>query len=244
MASVLGLATYMHLTTEVSLAQHFEVIKLFTLLGKRAAVVGWNEREKWELSGRQVSNIGKLVGEICSTEWKRVGLPDGPEEDESRYDAILFVDASAEGWGAVTRNKSGETVELREGWSSMNPFSARAEPEACRRALHWIKRMWGARTIAVATDHQPIVLKQKRNQNGTGGFSGSFFLNRLFAEHPEGIQYFHVPGERNVADRPSRMTRVGMPLHEYTVKTELPSFADCQCTHPFVKWRALEEWQC
>ncbi|KPA73102.1 TATE DNA transposon [Leptomonas pyrrhocoris] len=154
-------------------------------------------------------------------------------EDE-RYDCISFTDASAEGWGAISRWKDGTAFKYQQRWmrelgapaaededeplARIDPFfftskhSAHAEPAAILRLLKLMYRrnprpgqMW-----AVVTDHIAIVRAQRR-QNGYGGMGRGYALNTLFQytnalfhEKEIVVVFFYMAGETNPADDLSR----------------------------------------
>ncbi|KPA73092.1 TATE DNA transposon [Leptomonas pyrrhocoris] len=151
---------------------------------------------------------------------------------DSRYDYISFTDASAEGWGAISRWKNGSAFKYPQRWVSdletddeevhpaegQDPLlftakhSAHAEPAAITRLLKLLLRRNPSpgQTSAVVTDHIAIVRAQRR-QNGFGGIGRGYALNRLFQlpnalfhEQEINVVFFYMKGEGNPADDLSR----------------------------------------
>jgi len=73
------------------------------------------------------------------------------------YDAIIYVDVSASGYGAFVAFRDGRIFEVRGGWSALMPHSAHAEPLAARVVLDWLYATHpGTANVAVVSDHQPM----------------------------------------------------------------------------------------
>ena len=90
------------------------------------------------------------------------------------YDAIIYVDASANGYGAFVALANGNIVEVRGGWHSVMHHSAHSERRAAKVVLDWIRSAHPeVMNIAVVTDHEPIARAQRRWHIKHGGFSCS-----------------------------------------------------------------------
>ena len=191
------------------------------------------------VSGNDVATIGRSIGRILENEWTAVPSYQATSHNSEDYDVVCIIDASRDGWGALTKMPNGETVELRAGWGHAMPRSAWAEPKAATTFLEWLLQqgLAGAR-VAIVGDHIAMASAQRRNATGNGGFSGGYYLNEFFAtlyRNFSSPEVFYVEGELNAADRPSRMNRLGDRLkitpcdyhfdleqfHHPTVKTQL-----------------------
>jgi hypothetical protein len=156
-----------------------------------------------------------------------------PSNDRSCYDAIVYVDASASGFGAYVALKDGIVWEVKGGWNSVIEHSAHAEPRAASTVLQWLRaRLPQHRHVAVVTDHQPMATAQRRWYNRHGGFSGAWPLNTFFAalyhDHDDARRdVFYSPGEQNVADALSRSNRIGDGVRAVPAPSsiQLPSLA-------------------
>ena len=178
-----------------------------------------------------------------------------PTRRNADYDAIVISDASAFAWAAfVCFPADGSVWLLSEGWAALREHSAWSEPLGATLALRWAKnflalgvsrppgvlpaRVPSVWRLALVSDHSPLALGQEDGATAFGGFSGNLFNNELFLElyagrrpgvvASEGRVVFFCPGERNIADGPSRSTRLGQTFSATRLKDfcfpELSSF--------------------
>jgi len=119
----------------------------------------------------------------------------GPE------DAILFVDASADGYGVVAVTATGTQVAGGR-WTSAITQSTTAEPRGAWLGLcRFVQPSW--RSVIVASDHEPLVL------SGQAQYAKSYEYNELFrrirATFPAlSVKFVFIPGKENPGDEPSR----------------------------------------
>jgi integrase len=214
-ASLIGTLVWCAHTLNEPLRSHYTVLKTFSDISRGATSArGWDEAIL--ITPRLVNTLAPLVGIVLrnspakASEFKRHA--EDAIYNALQYDAIIVVDASATGAGAlIFFPHTGEVVECRMGWRTHIAHSAWAEPIAAREAVR-LARSWGAKTIAVVTDHAALAHGQRRPLSGNGAFSCAWHLNEFYRElyTVEGDhQVFYVEGCKNPADGPSRMTVVG-----------------------------------
>lgn len=126
----------------------------------------------------------------------------------SHFDAICVVDACSSGWAAYVITAS-TCCLVQQSFERVMKYSAHAEPLAASKALAWIKATIPAvRRVALVSDHAALASAQRR-PGGGGGHSNAFFLNSALAaayQKFDDCQIYHIPGEANPADLPSRST--------------------------------------
>lgn len=146
--------------------------------------------------------------------------------DEHQYAKVIFIDASAYGWGAFVHDVvTGTTTGLQRMWQNElfsvplrvcpNPetttfcvkHSAHAEPTAIYELLLFLQRQGELPSrVAVVTDHAAIPYAQMKT-NGFGGIGRGKALNQLFRfvnDLQTNIHFFYISGSRMPADELSR----------------------------------------
>lgn len=187
--------------------------------------------------------ITHVVDRVCLGEMVRpIRIP----PPQQHYDFTIVVDACAGGWGAWIVS-SFERFELSGRWDSAVNASAHSEPLAATRVLTWLAsrdcfRKLEAPSIAVITDHEPMVTAQRVCCSGNRGFSLNPYLNAFFvalyaAPHAasRSVQpardVFHIAGALNPVDGLSRAAlRCGLVAQAMGEKI-LPRVADL--FHPY-----------
>ena len=200
---------------EIPLRNHFELVRLFSRLAQAARLDRWDEPVT--VLPHMVSVIGAIVGPLLlNTPIRPTEIPAIQEDSLQNkfFDAVVVVDASASGFGALVQlQPSGEVLECRRGWANRVPYSAWAEPMAATEIVTWLRLTHpGVKKIAVVSDHGALPLGQRRPLSGNGAFSHAYHLNEFFRIlYAEGSdhQVLSVPGALNIADGPSRDTNVG-----------------------------------
>ena len=214
----MALAFWMLHTVDIHLCELHELLSSYARLSQRAIHHGWDAPLQY-VDPRLLFKISEVVSILLKNEPSP--LPEEPTEpatDVDEYEIVVTTDASALGWAAiVVVVATGQCILLQGSWRRSTgerwDLSTVAEPAAAAMALGWIQEHlpMARRTeqrpypVALITDHAAIVTGQPRWWNHHGGFSGNIYLNNLFRKMLHmGVQAWHIPGELNVADGPSR----------------------------------------
>ena len=220
LVSLMGLTFWMLHTLDVHLVDLYETLRSYARLSTRAGHDGWDTPLQY-ISESIQRNLEPLVALLLDNDWCILPEePTMPSQKEADYDVIITIDASHIAWAAlVFFPHSGTEVCLKQGWWGNIHFSAStvAEPSAISRCLTWLMGPGSERLpphlrnnpqlikTAVITDHQAVVTGQRRWWSGNGGFSDNPFLNEaLSLLHQCNAVAFHIPGDKNPADGPSR----------------------------------------
>ena len=218
-ASLIGLIIFMMGTVSQSLNSIPRTMRAHSAISRAAL-----SEENWEATVKIAQPVLDELSSVCAFLTANQPALIGPESaaptaDPSAYDAIVYVDASASGYGFYVRLKDGPIYEVHGGWHSIQCHSAHSEPRAARLALQWLRENHPhAVNIAVVSDHEPMTTAQRRWHNHHGGFSGAWPLNdffwALYANVPPNARrdVFYCPGETNIADGISRANRIGERL--------------------------------
>lgn len=205
-ASIIGLATWCMHTVDIPLSRHFEVVRLFSRLESAGR---WDDRLHIEVG--MLNAIAPLIGELQRNEPVNPRHFSTPSLRAEDYAAIVIVDASATGLGAIVKTKDGRVTQMRRGWDRPMRHSAHAEPRAVIEVIKKLRtRIKGP--IAIVSDHAALATGQRRPLTGNGGFSKAYWLNEAFHtlyDDEEEHQIFYVEGIKNPADSASRATSVG-----------------------------------
>ena len=212
-ASCIGLANWAAHTMQISIRDHFDVLRLFRDVSLSAVTKKWDT--PFPLSATQLSALGGMIGSILQ---HKPIVPSYPEPfhepSQARFDAIIIVDASATGFGGYVYVTGLKQIFLfQRGWHHVMQHSAWAEPKAATLIVRHLRSLFPyLRSLAVVSDHRALATGQRRPLSGNGGFSSAFPLNDFFATlYGDGGDHhvFYVEGECNVADTPSRTTVIG-----------------------------------
>lgn len=241
MASFIGLCAWMAATLGVHLRDHWEVLRLFSRLSQQAG--SWEAQ--FSVTPAVLNALTPLYAILAANKPVVPFCPPLPSVDSDDYEAVAIVDASGTGYGAFVRLRCGRTFEIRGGWYGHLQHSAWAEPIGGLKIVEWLReRLPAGARIALVTDHSAMCYGQQRPVSGNGGFSLAYHLNAffqaLYAFSPAAAVFF-VEGVRNVADAPSRATRLGSPqlvmeLYDFT----FPPLADFH--HPYLRPRERPWW--
>ena len=215
-AAVMGLIVFMAWTVRFSLYKMPRLMRAYSAIASAAT-----DERSWDAPVFLAPPVFDELVAVADVLLRNTPVPippasAQPSTDTMAYDAIIYVDASASGYGAFVALRDDRIYEVRGGWSALMPHSAHAEPLAARVVLDWLYATHpGTANVAVVSDHQPMATAQRRWFNHHGGFSGAWPLNAFFGTLYEGAppgsfrEVFYVPGEANVADAISRSNRVG-----------------------------------
>jgi hypothetical protein len=240
-AAIIGAITYTAHTSNIRMCEHFSVLRTFSEMA--ADISLWDSPMRISpQASTAITDLARQVAQAGRQPILRIPPPSTLADD---YDAIIIVDAWQEGWAAFVSLKRAEcdrhTVRLTEGFNRIIKHSAWAEPIAATRALQWARNQVGSHAaVAVVTDHEALASGQRRHWSAHGGASTSWFLNEFYRElynnEPDRLgkvpraDVFHVAGEKNMADAPSRGARVGCPLRIEETQVVIPNLI--QFTQP------------
>jgi len=240
--SLVGLVIFMTGTVDMPLFTLPRTLRAYSAIASAAA-----DAEGWEgavtIAQPVVDELLSTIQTLLKNDTRQIGPPPQPPPGDARdYDAVIFVDASASGYGAYAalgQDRMRRIFELRGGWSAVTPHSAHAEPRAAQVLLEWVKEAFPeSKSIALVVDHQPMATAQRRNFTRHGGFSGAWPLNQFFRALYEGAtdgahrEVFFCEGTSNIADAISRSNRIGDGLRvREAFGVTLPNLD--ACTHPY-----------
>ena len=233
---MMGVVTVVVVALSLSLAGLPRLMRAYSTMCAQATVA-----EAWDaparLSAGPVDELRDIVCVLLRNDEHRVVEIAPPSTDAAHYDAVVFVDASAFGFGAFVAARGSPLIRLSAGWNAPMRHSAHAEPRAAAAVLRWMRDNLSARSVAVVTDHQPMASAQRHWRTANGGWSSSWPLNDFMRELYEGADgarrdVFHIAGVDNIADGPSRSVALCAPLDVRHVDDfVLPGLA--ACWHPF-----------
>ena len=139
-ASLIGLLVFLAHTVNLSLAFLLRVLRFGGALATQAETSGWDVPVSFLAEG-VLQELTWVVALLWTNAWALVPEEITPTLDERSYDTIVWVDASASGWGAyVCRPAVARTWRVMAGWQVEMSHSAHAEPLAVVAALEWSVR--------------------------------------------------------------------------------------------------------
>ena len=243
--AAISLAFWMADTLGMHIRQGFALQRFYSNMARHAAARGWDAVLPFVSDGA-IALLRDLARTLTRNEPVALSsfalAPASP--DVGDYDVVAFVDASATGWGAVVSSplaaiteQLGGVAVLSQRWAQAVNDSATAEPIGVTRLLEEIRRMFGADLrVAVVTDHLSLVTAQRRGWSGHGGFGHAYALNHAYEVAYDGdfraVQFWHIPGEFNPADAPSRTARTASISWSSVEPFVLPALGEL--FHPFV----------
>ena len=206
-ASVVGLAIFMAHTLNIALRDHFSLFRWYSRLFKQTTILQWDEPIGALWTPGVELDLQRLCIPLVKNRPVSIRTVVAPALDNAAYDAVIIVDACAEGWGAHVRLHD-VTYCVQQRFARLQPHSAHAEPMAVKAILAWTKAQ-KARRLAVVTDHIALVQGQRQWWSGYNGFSLAYPLNAAYQEAyaDAETEFFYVEGEKNPADHPSRSTQ-------------------------------------
>ena len=248
LAAIIALVFWMCNTLDIGMHHLHNLLRMLSAV--ESASGPWDSPVA--ISPTMVNQFAPVVHILLENKTVRPYVFPRPSQDASDYDAVVIVDASATGFGGYalvpSRDKHGNpmnrVLRFSHGFSTHVRHSAWAEPFGAKMILQLIRKEYGAKNVAVVTDHSAMPLRQQRPLSGHGAFSPSFYLNQFFCElytHGGG-QVFFVPGERNIGDAPSRETWINQKwsIHDVTETQNFPSLAEFH--HPYLRTDERRWW--
>ena len=181
-----------------------------------------------------VANVPRMI---------KVRIP--PSYDNEVYETLGIVDSSGQGW-ATYANIGDKVFEVTEGWQvgdeSFVDHSASSEPQGVLRALAWIlPRTSPTGRVAIVTDHSAIVWAQNKWESDFGGVGRGLHLNSLYRfVGGRRVDFFFVPGNRNIVDGPSRRVSRYEKISWRVVSLQFPRLAEF--FHPYLTKRAIPDY--
>jgi hypothetical protein len=176
-AALIGLATWMAHTLNIQMCRLAHLVRTSSALAIAAADGGWDSPVRFVSPATMVA-LETVIASLLKNEPVPVADYAAPTSD---YDVVINTDASAYGWAAIVHQRNGPSFEVREGWSVPVLASASSEPLAAAKAVAWARARFGARcSVAVVTDHEPMVTAQRCWWSGFGGFSSAHNLNMFY----------------------------------------------------------------
>ena len=198
-AAVVGVALYASQICDYTLCNVYWVMRYWREV---AATTHWDQWEEAAPPMRR-NTLCTLVSWITALA-KNKPVPI-TSRDVGPEDAILFVDASARGYGVVAVTAT--SVQCASGnWTEEIAQSTTAEPLGAWLALcRFVKPTW--RSVVVVSDHKPLV------QSGEAQCAKSYEYNQLFRRisttYPSlNVRFMFIPGTENPGDEPSRARAV------------------------------------
>lgn len=227
-AAAAGVLQYASRTLAMPLAPYYAAIRAI-------AAVAWlleGRPHLWDhplppMCESVMVNMRKWRADILAAQPRKISTPAAPS-------LFIVVDASDEGWGAISVDEFGKTQFVKQKWSDRDRrimdtrLSVRAEPEGIYRACCRFIRPAKHATVYVATDSAAAAGALSK------GHSRSYWMNhvnlRLQQTFPRSLVVVrHTPGKTNPADGVSRELAEPTP-GDYERAVEL---AD----HAFTTWK-------
>jgi hypothetical protein len=155
-------------------------------------------------------------------EWARQAAENKPVDvytPDCESDFVIYTDASAYGWGAVSISKGGNVLNISGVWSDHErrewnlQSSVSAEPLAIRKAIAALVPST-AKKVTIFTDHESFVGAFQKGIGRTYAYAAAM---QFLSQYKTVFEVRHVPGEQNPADvlsraRPSQSSLGAPPL--------------------------------
>ena len=202
-AAIAGILQYASRTLGLSLAPYHAARRAISdiawLLQERPEL--WDERMP-PLCDAVSENLRRWRTDVLAAKPRTMREPEHPE-------LVIIVDASDEGWGALSFDNHGRELHHAEKWSAADKrsfdtrVSTRAEPEGLFRACCRFVSSIGNRNVYIASDSSAATGAVNK------GYSLAYWMNhvcnRLQHAFPNvNFHVVHIPGITNPADGISR----------------------------------------
>ncbi len=201
----MGLLFFFMSVLDLSLAPYFDLMRAYSHLANR--LDGADDRDPvWEFELSVAPSVTRQLTAWTETALENKALDLRLQARSPRK--VLFVDASALGWGAILFDtESGAFQAHHERWRDDERFdvhhSAWAEPEAAYRAIARFVPPGELRPTLVISDSTTAVMAIENRR------SPSYFVNTIAARlarafPPNQLLAQHIPGESHPCDWMSR----------------------------------------
>jgi hypothetical protein len=202
LAAVFGLALFASSScaTRTRISTFRPAFQFFRRMAS-AQASGGNWSRAISLSGPALASFRAWFAELGSNSPTRIAPAESPPHPD-----VLFVDASADGWGAV-HLRGGSANVIAGSWSAADhaahdlSSSVSAEPLAITRALARCVAPLSAASVIVYTDHMPIVAAC--SSPCAKGYA-YWRLQQFLLQFPIPVEIRWIPGSKNPADASSR----------------------------------------
>ena len=177
LASFVGLCSWMANTLNVSLRDHWEILRLFSRVAQQ--VGSWDMY--FPMKPRVLDVLTPLFTILVANQPVVPHCPPLPSLVDNNYAAVAIADASGTWYGAYVRFADGRVFDVMGGWYGDLRHSAWAEPNGGLKVVEWLQgRLALGSRVAVVTDHSAMCQGQLRPGSATGGFSLAYHLNAFF----------------------------------------------------------------
>lgn len=200
LAAHLGLLLWCAPTLRINVAAYHNALRYY----RNVAALMTDETTQWDAPLTMMDNatsreILHWTQATCRNEWTVV-----PPRTAGQPDMHIFVDSSANGWGAIAVYPSGTITSAAGLFPAAIEHSAIAEPNGVRCALARFVTPSVHKHVVIVNDHAPIAAVFDR------GYAKAYHINALqnFCATAFPTTYFRViwrPGTSMIADRLSRV---------------------------------------
>ena len=191
---------------DISTLDFYHTMQMYRLACHIGSLGGWESKHATIRTATWNNLMAWLSKAISNT--PRPLPADAPSKP---HDKIIFVDACATGWGAVTISNGMAHVTSGPWPEHLAPHmksSVSAEPEAMVRAVFAATDACTKR-ILVVSDHQPLVYAAAKPHRAARAWAYNHALWRLHKHLPGvHIDVAFIQGHLNPGDKPSRGARM------------------------------------
>jgi hypothetical protein len=248
-AAIVGLIIFMSHTTNIGIWRFFSLQRAYARLTSPSSPeigdVLWDAPLQLVQTVR--ADLAQVVGLILANKPAPIRPLRPPGRTNADYDTIAIVDASGTGYAFYVMCRAGAFL-VTCGWPSAVAHSTKAEPRSATEALRWIASICDLGHTAMVSDHEALATGQRRWWSGHGGFSPAFFLNDFYLEFYGTVDLstwrrdvFHVEGDKNIVDGPSRSVAIGEPLRVRPANIVFPDVSSYR--HPYAGHPPRDAWQ-
>jgi hypothetical protein len=201
-AGLMGLLFFAVPVLGTSLWSRFHTIKLYRTVAARCQADPRRWEQACDLWPSVLPELTGWVAEVLSNPWQEVPAADATDPDD-----VVAVDSSAFGWGAVHLDRRTGRIRVVAGaWPDVfleRKASTHAEPMGLAFAAMRLFSASCCRRVLFLTDSTCTKYAFRRGYSPVWNVNGAIALLRAGRPRLRG-EYEYVPGEKNVADGPSR----------------------------------------
>lgn len=174
----------------------------------------WSLRFLSSVAGNELEERHQIPAHVAHElmTWAKIASDNQPvavwteRDPQEKADLTIYVDASGEGWGALSIAPSGAILTVGHRWThnDMSQWnlssSVAAEPLALRYAVAMLVPA-GCTRVTIFTDHQPLTYAHDK------GYGKAYAYSRMvdfLEQYPTTFSIKYVPGHLNPADILSR----------------------------------------